>query len=92
MAGRFSKLSIPRDTLADIPGPGAEKINSAYAFGGAKLTIRTIEQFLGIDVDQVAIIDFDGFRRFIDTIGGVRSTSRPSLLGHLGRAGRFNLT
>jgi LCP family protein required for cell wall assembly len=70
--GAFRKLSIPRDTLANIPGLGEEKINSAYANGGAKLTIRTVEQFLGINVDQVAIIDFDGFRKFIDTIGGVK--------------------
>jgi LCP family protein required for cell wall assembly len=69
--GTFRKLSIPRDTLADIPGHGGEKINSAYALGGARLTIQTVEQFLGINVDQVAIIDFDGFRKFIDSIGGV---------------------
>ena len=69
--GDFRKLSIPRDTLAQIPGQPENKINSAYATGGAKLTVRTIEQFLGINIDQVAIVDFDGFRRFIDTIGGV---------------------
>jgi LCP family protein required for cell wall assembly len=69
--GDFRKLSIPRDTLADIPGQAENKINSAYAVGGAKLTVRTIEKFLGINVDQVAIIDFDGFRKFIDAIGGV---------------------
>jgi LCP family protein required for cell wall assembly len=69
--GTFRKLSIPRDTLADVPGQGPQKINSAYASGGAKLAIRTVEGLLGIDVDQVAIIDFDGFRRFIDTIGGI---------------------
>ena len=69
--GTFRKLSIPRDTLADIPGQGPQKINSAYASGGAKLAIRTVEGLLGIDVDQVAIIDFDGFRQFIDTIGGI---------------------
>jgi len=69
--GAFRRLSIPRDTLAEIPGLGAEKINSAYANGGAKLTVRTIENFLGINVDQVAIVDFDGFRKFIDTIGGI---------------------
>ncbi len=69
--GDFRKLSIPRDTLANIPGQPENKINSAYAFGGAKLTVRTIEEFLGINVDQVAIIDFDGFRKFIDSIGGV---------------------
>jgi LCP family protein required for cell wall assembly len=69
--GTFRKLSIPRDTLADIPGLGPEKINSAYSNGGAKLTIRTVENLLGINIDQVAIIDFDGFRQFIDTIGGI---------------------
>ncbi len=69
--GDFRKLSIPRDTLANIPGQPENKINSAYATGGAKLTVRTIESFLGINVDQVAIIDFDGFRKFIDSIGGV---------------------
>jgi LCP family protein required for cell wall assembly len=69
--GTFRKLSIPRDTLAEIPGLGTEKINSAYSNGGAKLTVRTVENLLGINVDQVAIIDFDGFRQFIDTIGGI---------------------
>jgi LCP family protein required for cell wall assembly len=70
--GDFRKLSIPRDTLAQIPGQPENKINSAYAVGGAKLTVRTIEKFLGINIDQVAIVDFDGFRRFIDTIGGIK--------------------
>jgi LCP family protein required for cell wall assembly len=70
--GAFRKLSIPRDALANIPGQAANKINSAYAFGGARLTVRTVEEFLGINVDQVALVDFDGFRRFIDTIGGVK--------------------
>jgi LCP family protein required for cell wall assembly len=70
-AGSFRKLSIPRDTLADVPGQGPQKINSAYATGGAKLEVRTVEGLLGIDIDQVAIIDFDGFRKFIDTIGGI---------------------
>ena len=70
-AGTLRKLSIPRDTLADIPGHGDEKINSAYAIGGAKLAVRTVEDLLGLDVDQVAIIDFDGFRSFIDSIGGI---------------------
>ena len=69
--GDFRKLSIPRDTLANIPGQPENKINSAYAVGGAKLTVRTIENFIGTNVDQVAIIDFDGFRKFIDAIGGV---------------------
>jgi LCP family protein required for cell wall assembly len=72
--GDFRKLSIPRDTLAQIPGQPENKINSAYAVGGAKLAVRTIEKFLGINVDQVAIVDFDAFRRFIDSIGGINVT------------------
>ena len=69
--GTFRKLSIPRDTLAEIPGLGTEKINSAYANGGAKLTIETVESFLGIDIDHLAIVDFTGFRDFIDALGGI---------------------
>ncbi len=69
--GSFNKVSIPRDTLAAIPGVGDEKINSAYAFGGAALQIRTVEDFLGIDIDHVVILDFEGFADFIDSIGGV---------------------
>jgi LCP family protein required for cell wall assembly len=69
--GAFEKLSIPRDTQAAIPGNGTNKINAAYAFGGAKLQVETVEDFLGIDIDHVAIVDFNGFRDLIDAIGGV---------------------
>ena len=70
--GHFRKLSIPRDSLAEIPGHEAQKINAAYAFGGAKLQIQAVERFLGIKIDHVAIIDFTGFQKFIDAIGGVK--------------------
>ena len=88
--GAFRKLSIPRDTLAEIPGHPENKINSAYALGGAKLTIRTVANFLGTNIDQVAIIDFDGFRRFIDTIGGV-TVDLPTKVCSTVSGGAFNL-
>ena len=69
--GSFRKLSIPRDSYAEIPGQAPEKINAAYAFGGAALQIKTIEQFLGIEIDHVAIVDFTGFEDLIDAVGGV---------------------
>ncbi|MCB0875425.1 MAG: LCP family protein [Solirubrobacterales bacterium] len=69
--GSFSKISIPRDTLASIPGEGDQRINAAYAFGGAALQIKTVEDFLGIDINHVVILDFAGFADFIDSIGGV---------------------
>ncbi|MFI5027424.1 MAG: LCP family protein [Solirubrobacterales bacterium] len=69
--GAFRKLSIPRDSYAEIPGQSPEKINAAYAFGGAKLQIETVEQFLGVQIDHVAIVDFTGFEELIDAVGGV---------------------
>jgi LCP family protein required for cell wall assembly len=69
--GAFRKLSIPRDTYAEIPGQAPQKINGAYAFGGAALQIKTIEQFLGIPIDHVAIVNFTGFEDLIDAVGGV---------------------
>jgi LCP family protein required for cell wall assembly len=70
--GAFERLSIPRDTWAAIPDHGNGKINSAYAFGGAQLQVRAVEQLLGIEINHVAIVDFGGFRDFIDAIGGVK--------------------
>ena len=70
--GAFRKLSIPRDTYAEIPGNAPTKINAAYAYGGAALQIKTIEQFLGIQIDHVAIVDFTGFEDLIDAVGGVK--------------------
>ena len=70
--GHFRKLSIPRDSFAEVPGHEPQKINGAYAFGGAKLQIQTVERFLGIKIDHVVIINFEGFADFIDAIGGVK--------------------
>src|SRR3954449_13447599 len=69
--GVFRKLSIPRDTFAEIPGQAPTKINAAFSFGGAALQIKTIEQFLGTKIDHVAIVDFTGFEDLIDSVGGV---------------------
>jgi LCP family protein required for cell wall assembly len=69
--GAFRKLSIPRDSFAEIPDQTAQKINAAYAFGGAQLQIQTVEQFLDTEIDHVVIVDFEGFKDFIDAIGGV---------------------
>jgi len=69
--GAFRKLSIPRDSYSEIPGEAPTKINAAFAYGGAALQIKTIEQFLGIQIDHVAIVDFTGFEDLIDAVGGV---------------------
>jgi LCP family protein required for cell wall assembly len=74
----FRKLSIPRDTLAEIPDCGTQKINASLACntnspdGNIASTITTVSDFLGIDIHHVLIIDFDGFSDLINTLGGVK--------------------
>jgi LCP family protein required for cell wall assembly len=69
--GTFNKLSIPRDSYAEIPGETPQKINAAFAFGGAALQIKTVEKFLHIKIDHVAIINFTGLENLVDAVGGV---------------------
>lgn len=64
-------LSIPRDTRVKIKGNGWDKINAAYAYGGEKLTQRTVEDFLGVNMDHYIIINPKSFQKIIDAIGGV---------------------
>jgi LCP family protein required for cell wall assembly len=73
----FRKLSIPRDSYASIPNCGEQKINASLACntsstnGNPASTIKTVESFLGIDINHIVIVDFDGFADFINTLGGV---------------------
>jgi LCP family protein required for cell wall assembly len=74
-AGHAARLSIPRDTVVDIPGHGQAKINAAYAYGGAALSIRTIEQYLGIPINHLIEVSFENFPKLIDALGGVDVTT-----------------
>lgn len=67
----ISQLSIPRDTLTDIPGYGEDKINSSYAWGGPALTIRTVEELTGLPIHHYVELDFSGFPEIVDSLGGV---------------------
>ncbi len=64
-------LSIPRDTRVLIPDKGYTKINHAYAYGGVNLSLKTIENFLGIPVHYYAKVNFQEFEKLIDSLGGV---------------------
>ena len=71
--GSVRRLSILRDSETEIPGHGTGKINSAYAYGGAPLMIKTVEQFLGngLEVNHIVEVNFDDFPEFIDALGGI---------------------
>ncbi|PCC18661.1 LCP family protein [Brevibacterium aurantiacum] len=68
-------MSIPRDSWVDIEGHGKAKINSALSTGGLPLAVSTISDFIGTELDHVAIIDFEGFKALTDSLGGVTVNS-----------------
>lgn len=63
--------SFPRDLYIDIPGHGKDRINAALAFGGPSLAVTTVEDYTGVPIDHVALIDFEGIEGLVDTLGGV---------------------
>jgi LCP family protein required for cell wall assembly len=72
--GHNARLSIPRDTVLEIPGHGLQKINAAYAFGGPALSISVIKRYLDIPINHVVEVNFEDFPQLIDAMGGVDYT------------------
>ena len=64
-------ISIMRDTWVDIPGYGTAKVNAALNYGGVSLQVATIENLVGVKIDHVAEIEFEGFKSLVNAIGGV---------------------
>jgi LCP family protein required for cell wall assembly len=70
-SGPTLTMSIPRDSLVAVPGHGTTKINAAFAYGGPKLLIQTIEQDTGIHIDHYVEIGLGGFVNIVDSVGGI---------------------
>ena len=72
--GHSSRLSIPRDTVVEIPGYGLQKVNAAHSIGGPAESIRVIKSWLGIPINHVVEVNFENFPALIDSMGGVDYT------------------
>ncbi len=78
-SGQVTLISVPRDLYVYIPTVGMDRVNTAYEYGemyhypggGFALLKDTILYNLGLSIDHLAIVDFDGFRRIVDTLGGI---------------------
>lgn len=68
---KIHMTSIMRDSYVSIPGKGNNRINAAYAFGGGRLLIDTIETNFGADVDKYVSFDFYSFVDVVDSISGI---------------------
>ncbi|MCO4096809.1 LCP family protein [Macrococcoides canis] len=65
-------LSIPRDTYSEMVGKGTnEKIAHAYAYGGAKMAVASVEKFMNVPIDYYATINMDGMHEMVDKVGGI---------------------
>ena len=64
-------MSIPRDLKVQIPGYGTGKINSAFAFGGPRLAVRTVKALLNLPISHVVNVNFNGFQRAVNRLGCV---------------------
>lgn len=65
-------ISIPRDSKVYLPkGMGVQKINAAHAIGGVEMTIKTVENTLGVHVDKYIMVHDDAVRAIVDALGGV---------------------
>lgn len=70
-SGPTALVSLPRDTLVEIPGYGPEKLNTSYSLGGPPLLAETVEQLTGLTVDHYVEIGMGGVQEVVDAVGGV---------------------
>ena len=84
----INQLSIPRDTRVLLPNGTYDKINTAMFWGGPSMAIRTVKQLLGIDVNHVAVVDFKGFPRLVNAVGGVDMNVPTTISTIAGSSGR----
>lgn len=64
-------VSIPRDMIWEVDGYRAGKINQYHEFGGKPLAEEAVEKLVGVDIDRVAVLDFEAFQRVINLVGGI---------------------
>jgi LCP family protein required for cell wall assembly len=69
--GAPTLVSLPRDLYVAIPGNGMNKMNAAFALGGAKLLAETVQNYTGLRVDHYMEIGFGGLVNVVDSVGGV---------------------
>lgn len=84
--GVVKLTSLMRDTYIDIPGRGMDKMGHAYAFGGPELAIKTINQNFNMDIREFMTVDFTGFEKIVDSLGGVEIDISQVEANHMGLA------
>jgi LCP family protein required for cell wall assembly len=84
--------SFMRDIWIHIPGRGWNRINASYAFGNIGLTINTINENFGLDIQNYIVIDFEGFKKIVDELGGVEVMLSEKEIDYINKVGNMQLT
>ncbi len=71
IGAKLTLVSIPRDTMVQIEGQGTQKINAAYAFGGAGGAVKAVSKLMGVPIHHVAVVHFEELAGLVDYLGGV---------------------
>jgi LCP family protein required for cell wall assembly len=90
-AGTCKGLAIPRDSLVELPGYGETKINHALMLGGIPYQQLVVENYLGLEIDHYALIDFTGFAELVGSVGGVSIDVPPELASPAVSAGTVTI-
>jgi LCP family protein required for cell wall assembly len=86
-------VSLPGESLVNVPGRGTTKLDASYSLGGPSLLVRTVEDITRLRIDHFASIDYAGLRALTDTVGGIEVdiTGRTSSGGVISHPGRNHL-
>jgi LCP family protein required for cell wall assembly len=84
-AGPNLLMSIPRDSIVDVPGYGTTKVNAAYAYEGPELLVETLENETGIRIDSYVEIGLGGFVNVVDAVGGVEICPKTAMKDRLAK-------
>lgn len=68
---KITGITIPRDTLARVPGHGTSRVNAFHAYGGPDLAKEAVEGLIGVKIDRVIVVNYRVFRDMVDLVGGV---------------------
>ncbi len=69
--GEVKLTSLMRDTAVEIEGKGTVKLNTAYFYGGPNLAMATVNKYFGMNIEKYVVVNFSGFARIADALGGV---------------------
>lgn len=80
---KIKLTSIMRDSYVDIDGYGLDKINHAYAFGGAELALKTLNENFDLNISEVMAVNFSSLSQIIDKVGGVNINITEEEVSHI---------